>query len=152
MSLLSYPHSMWRKKDVELLETHISCLTADSHRKWGSMSVAGMLAHCTLALEVYSREFDLPMHTRWYASLSRIFALSRLPFPHGIRLPFDLPAEDGLDFEVERRELLRALQRFHEIPPTHVFKPHFILGELNRKEFGMLAHKHTAHHLRQFGC
>jgi hypothetical protein len=91
------------------------------------------------------------MHTHWYSPLSRWFALSRLPFPHGIRLPFELPAEDGLDFQREKDNLLVALDRFAALPIDHKFKPHFLIGELSREEFGMLAHKHTDHHLRQFG-
>jgi hypothetical protein len=142
---------MWRPKDVQLLVDRIHRLTLDSQRRWGTMSAAGMLAHCTLALEFYGRDFDLPMHIRWYSPISKWLALSIVPFPHGIRLPFELPREDGLDFDTEMLTLIRALHGFASLPPSHEFKPHFLLGRLSREEFGMLAHKHTAHHLHQFG-
>jgi hypothetical protein len=151
MSIISYPYSMWRPDDVQLLVDRILQLRPDSRRRWGTMSVAGMLAHCTLALEVYSRDYDLPMHIRWYAPISKWFALSKVPFPRGARLPFELPQEDGLDFEMEKLTLIRALHSFASLPSSHEFKPHFLLGAMSREEFGILAHKHTAHHLRQFG-
>lgn len=152
MSIIRYPYSMWRPQDVDLLETRIRSISPDAQRRWGTMSVAGMLAHCTLALEVYSRDFELPMHTHWYSPLSKWFALSRVPFPHGIRLPFELPKEDGLNFEMEKQTLLVALRQFASLSTEHKFKPHFLLGELTREEFGILAYKHTDHHLRQFGA
>lgn len=152
MRVFSYQHSLWIKSDVEALEQRILRLTKNSQRRWGSMSVSGMLAHCSLALSVYGGELDLPMRTRWYSVFSKWFALSALPFPHGIRLPFKLPGEEGLVFEEQREGLLRAVDRFSELYTDHLFKPHFLLGELTREEFGMLAHKHTSHHLRQFGC
>lgn len=152
MSIFQYPYSMWRKDDIRSLVRRIETITPNSKRKWGTMSVAGMIAHCTLALEVYSRDFELPMHTHWYSPLSKVFALSRIPFPHGIKLPFELPKEDGLDLESERSILLEAIERFASLPVEHKFQPHFLLGEMTREEFGILAYKHTDHHLRQFGC
>jgi hypothetical protein len=110
-----------------------------------------MLAHCTLALDVYSRDFGLPDSTHWYSPISKWFALSVIPFPRGIRLPAQLPLEDGLQVEQERESLINGIRRFADLPEDHTFTPHFMIGALSREDFGRLAYKHTDHHLRQFG-
>lgn len=53
------------------------------------------------------------------------------------------------DLEAEKLKwisLIRAYDRFHN--PAFIY---YFLGKMTREQIGILAYKHTDHHLRQFG-
>ena len=152
MRWLRYGYSMWNERDVELLIARVKKISPHADRRWGKMTLAGMLAHCALALEVYMNDFELPDNVHWYAPITRWHALSFIPFPRGVKLPVELPSEEGLDFEEEKSRLIKAIGAFSRTPEDHSFPPHFMLGPLDRPGYGILAYKHTDHHLRQFGA
>ena len=55
------------------------------------------------------------------------------------------------DFEGDRTQLLRAIDRFCSAPDA-VRGPHPILGRLSHEEWMRWGYLHADHHLRQFGA
>ena len=138
----------------EILQ-RIARLQPTSQRQWGKMDVAQMLAHCCVAFEVPCG--DRPMKQ---ALLGRILA----PFVKGSVLgdkPMSRNAPTGPDFRIvdardfgrERDRLTTLIERFCTLGATGTDRAvHGFFGTLSGEQWGRLMHKHTDHHLRQFGA
>jgi hypothetical protein len=57
-----------------------------------------------------------------------------------------------VEFEQDRRELLKLMDRFTCESPIPTFSAHPIFGQMSRKELMRWAYLHINHHLRQFGA
>ncbi len=55
-------------------------------------------------------------------------------------------------FEADQSALQALLERLGTGPREGAGPVHPLFGPLSRKEWGALAHKHTDHHLSQFGA
>jgi hypothetical protein len=117
------------------------------------LDVAAMLAHLCRSARMALGE--LPV-----ASLNRrafqLFPLKHLilyvfPFPKGAHTAPELLGPPAGPLETSQSELLDLLSRFGKGPQEGVGPAHPLFGELSRREWGILLHKHVDHHLRQFG-
>lgn len=126
-------------------------LAPDSERRWGEMSPARMLAHCTEVQKVMNGG---PLEgTPWYVKLAaplvKRSVLGSRPFPKGVPTHPQYEITSEKEFESEKRLLLAALESFRARGPTPVDHP--IFGRLTPEEAGWGAYKHLDHHLSQFG-
>jgi len=133
------------------VRARIERLTPDSERRWGEMSPARMLAHCTEVQKVMNGGplEGTPWLIRLAAPLVKRSVLSRKPFPKGVPTHPQYAVTSGGDFEDERRRLLAALEAFRARGRTALEHP--IFGRLTPDEAGWAAYKHLDHHLSQFG-
>lgn len=130
----------------------IERLTPDATPRWGEMSVARMLAHCTEVQRVLN---GVPLEgTPWYIRLSapivKRAVLSDRPFPRGIPTHPQYEVPDEREFETEKRRLLEALQAFRSSNAA-TRPPHTLFGRLTDEQAGWVGYKHLDHHLTQFG-
>ena len=141
--------------DRETVIQRLDRLSPNSSRRWGKMSAAQMLAHCSRALEAGTG--DLPLKQ---ALLGKIFApFVRSSFlgekPFGKNSPTD-PAfvvSDERDFAREKEHLSRVIARFCQKGPAEAGKQtHSFLGRISGEEWGRVMYKHLDHHFRQFGA
>jgi len=132
----------------------VGLLRADSERRWGRMSSAQMLAHCSIALELAAG--DRPGRQMLIGRLLSPFVkgsyLGDKPFPRDGPTAPVLVVSDARDFAVEQARLAALVQRFGSGGPGGATRdPHLFFGRLTGEEWGVLMQKHLEHHLTQFG-
>lgn len=137
--------------DRDALLRRLGALTPQHPRRWGRMSAHQMLCHVSDQMRVALG--DLP--TRSYGraltgQLARWYAIhTPLPWPKGkVRTsPEMLTAKPGA-WDADVRALEALIRRFGTEAPRG---PHPRFGRLTAREWGILAAKHLAYHLTQFG-
>lgn len=145
--------SLWHSASRARLVQRAARLRADAPPRWGRMTCPQMLAHVNDALRMATG--DLPTARR--GSLLRRFPLKQLfaywlPIPRGVPTAPELLARiDRAQFAAEAAAFPAMLERFAALPPGAAMPEHPAFGFLGRWGWGRLAHRHTDHHLRQFG-
>lgn len=139
--------------DRAALLHRLASLTPASQPRWGKFSVEGMLCHLREAARMASGE--LPVADRG-KKIFQIFPIKHLilyvfPFPKGAPTAPELIAASPSEFSRTMAELHTALEGFLQAGDRPAPR-HPLFGPLSRAEWGALVHKHTDHHLRQFGA
>jgi hypothetical protein len=118
------------------------------------MSVAAMVTHLCRSARMGLGELAVePKHRKAF----EVFPLKHLllyvlPFPHGAPTAAELLVSDAGAFEAERRSLLELLERAGTGSMEGQGPVHPLFGQLSRREWGVVLHKHMSHHLSQFGA
>ena len=127
-------------------------LTPDRVPQWGRMTCPQMLAHVNDVLRMALG--DLP--TKFQGSPFRFpgmsyMAIYWLPWAKGLPSAPELFRSDGIDWNEEQQFLGELMERIAERDPASVMPVHPLFGSISHKTWAVLAYRHTAHHLRQFG-
>ena len=139
------------------LYDRLDTLNDASVRRWGRMSVNGMLCHLTDAFRMALGE--KPARRRGGVAGRTVvrFVALHLPirWPKGVRGPAEIDQELGgtrpENFASDREGLRSAVEAFVErIDPETMTHPLF--GRLSAREWGVWGYRHLDHHLRQFGA
>jgi hypothetical protein len=144
--------TIWNDADRADLVRRAWTLTPNATAKWGKFSVGGMMAHLNDATRMATGDLDVagkaPSFLQW--GLVRYLLIHKLPMPRSApTAPALLARCSSADLEREQQSfqtLFDALGRCETLAPRH---PAF--GTMTRDDWGALIHKHTDHHLRQFG-
>ena len=132
----------------------INSLSPESQRQWGKMNVAQMLAHCKEAFKVPLSDKKMP---RMFIGLLIGWAFKKKlynedPWKKNLPTAPNFIIKDERDFEKEKQELTRMIDKFHTAGPRNVGKfPHPMFGSFTSEQWGMSMYKHLDHHLKQFG-
>jgi hypothetical protein len=123
--------------------------------KWGKMSVAQMLSHCSISLEMAMGDRQLPrlMIGRLIGPIVRRLALGneRPLRPNSPTAP-DMVIREQPEFAREQSRLSALVDRFAAGGPGGCTTyPHPFFGKLSPTQWEELMHKHLDHHLRRFG-
>lgn len=137
----------------EELIRRVRMLNEDSRSRWGKMTVFQMVKHCTLWE-------DMVLNGRAYKRVfvGRLFGRMALRsvMKEGEPLRRNSPSIPELvitgsgDVDFQKDKWIALLEEH-----GRRFNPEFIhpfFGKMTREETGVMAYKHTDHHLRQFGC
>ncbi len=134
----------------------INQLTPSTQGQWGKMTVAQMLAHCSVAYEmVYSPEkYKRP--NAFARFMLKLFVKNAVvgpkPYPRNGRTAPDFIVDDERVFETEKKRLIGFIQRVQQDGTTFFDqKESFSFGPLSIEEWNTLFSKHLDHHLTQFG-
>lgn len=139
----------------EKLIQRITKITPDDLPRWGKMNVVQMLKHNTYWNGWIQGRGE---HEYYHTFLGKIFGKIALKRMIKEGKPFDknIPTSERFkvkeltgDLESEKAEwiaLIRAYEDYHNPEFVHDF-----FGKMTREQIGILAYKHTDHHLRQFG-
>jgi Protein of unknown function (DUF1569) len=138
------------------VKTRLEKLEPQSERRWGKMTAAQMLAHCSVSMqwavgEVVPETAPLPARL-----------LGRLVKPMVVRnedalrknspTAKSLVVADERDLGKERERLSRLVDKFAAGGEAGCTKnPHSFFGKMTPEEWAILMYKHLDHHLRQFG-
>jgi hypothetical protein len=139
----------------EELISRINSLTTSSQARWGKMTLCQMLKHCSSW-----DEWMLGIHKPVYkqAIIGKLFGKTALKKLTKDDRELDKntptvsafkPKDSNCDIEQEKKEwvsLIRQYSNYHNPGFIHIF-----FGRMTREQVGILAYKHTDHHLRQFG-
>jgi hypothetical protein len=136
------------------LIARVNTLTADSKPQWGKMNVYQMVKHCILCDEMYQGQQQYP---RMF--LGRIvgqLALKSLtkddkPMPKNAQTaePFEVKEATG-DVRADTEKWIALIQGYEAYNNPNFI--HWFFGRMTPEQVGILAYKHSDHHLRQFGC
>lgn len=140
---------------VEIFKNRVNQLTADSPRKWGTMSAAAMLRHLRHLLELSLSEVEVKDQSNVFTKyVVRPIAFHVLPdWPKGkIKAPDHLTPK-AEDFDQERQKLIAAFDRFVDAVSKSPDKMalHPLFGSYPIHYWAFLHGRHFEHHFRQFG-
>ena len=128
-------------------------LTPNASPQWGKFNATQMLAHLNDAMRMSMGELpvkprNLPLR---YPPLKQL-VIYALPFPKGAPTAPELLARGDAAQFVEEQATFRLLaERLGRKPAGGEWPEHPAFGRLSHQAWGVLAFRHTDHHLKQFG-
>lgn len=138
------------------VKARLGKLEPQSERHWGKMTVAQMLAHCSLSMqwavgEVSPEKAPLPL--RLMGRLVKPMVLrNNDPIRKDAPTARSLIVADERDFSNEQARLLGLIDKFAAGGPARCTRnPHSFFGRMTPEQWAILTYKHLDHHLRQFG-
>ena len=138
------------------VKSRLGQLDPQSERRWGKMTAAQMLAHCSVSLqwavgEAVPDKLSLP--ARWVGRLIKPMVFRNDdPMRKNSPTAKSLIVADERDFGKERDRLLGLSDKFTAGGPAGCTRnPHSFFGRMTPQEWAILMYKHLDHHLRQFG-
>ena len=126
-------------------------LSKESKGKWGKMSVAQMLAHCTKPLEYYLGKIELKKRNNFILRLFRPILYNDRPFGRNAPTHPSFVITDEKTFENERTSLLQNLDEIIRRGQDYDWPEHASFGKMTGEQYGKSIYKHLDHHLKQFG-
>jgi hypothetical protein len=139
------------------VKTRLAQLEPQSERRWGKMTAAQMLAHCSVSMqwavgEVVPEKGPLPVRL-----IGRL--VKPMVFRNEDPLKKNSPTATSLRMEGEERDFGKERQRLLELIDQFAAggaaacteNPHSFFGKMTPEEWAILMYKHLDHHLRQFG-
>ncbi len=136
--------------------TRLQTLRPESQRRWGSLTVTGMIRHLRRTFEISLNEVTVPdkgnLLTKTVGKWASLYL--PIPIPRGrIKLPDVFTPEPEGDFESEREALLEKLDAFIETLEKEPGRKglSILFGWMTLSEWSRLHGAHWNHHLKQFG-
>lgn len=149
------PNTLFDDDAVQAIIRRLRSLTPKSSRIWGKMTVAQMLAHLSVGLEMAVGDIRLKqgLFGKIFARFARESAFGDKPIARNLPTGPEFIIKDDRDLDVELRRLLTLIDRFATGGPEKcTTAPHAFFGRLTPEEWSRLQWKHIDHHLRQFGA
>jgi hypothetical protein len=131
----------------------IDRLTSSSAPLWGKMSVAQMLAHCQILLQVAFGELQLKRGLMGFlfGKIAKKQILAEEQVKRNMPTFSQARMVGEKDFKAEKQKLIEMIQRLTAGPGVFSHEPHPFFGPLTTDEWDQLQYKHLDHHLSQFG-
>lgn len=128
-------------------------LTPAHTARWGKFSVAAMVAHLNDAALMALDELPVNAKAPPFLRLTpvRYLLIHVLPMPKSAPTAPELLARSG-SAELAREQAAFKVLMDRLGAATTLAAKHPAFGPMTRDDWGVLAHKHTDHHLRQFGA
>jgi hypothetical protein len=145
--------SIFEESTTNELIGRISMLKENSKAQWGKMDVYQMLKHCTLWEEMITGK----MKTK-RVFLGRLFGKMALrnmikdekPLNRNMPTVPGFSIRDHRDVLSEKNKWIALVKEHAQFSNNDFVHPFF--GKMTKEQIGLLAYKHTDHHLRQFNC
>lgn len=146
---------IYDKQIQEELFGRINSLNENSKRLWGRMTVRQMVKHCLLWNEMSFGKMNLKQVFigRLFGKMAlQSFIKDEKPIRHNIGTLPELKITEDVkeDLLSLKEQWVSSIQRYASLGNNHV-SMHSFFGKMEREQIGLLAYKHTDHHLRQFG-
>jgi hypothetical protein len=138
------------------VKARLAQLEPQSERRWGKMSAAQMLAHCSVSMqwavgEVAPERLALPARLMGRLVKPLVFR-GEAPMRKNTPTAKSLIVAGERDFGRERDRLSGLIDRFAAGGAAGCTRnPHSFFGRMTPEEWAILTYKHLDHHLRQFG-
>lgn len=145
--------SVWTPEVQAELRSRLASLRPDSPAHWGRLTCLRMLVHVTDALGMYMG--TIPVAVKRTPLLYPPFkqaVIYVLPMPRNVPTARELLSREPASWEEEQQRFATTLSAFCADPARIDWPLHPLFGRLSRRAVGVLAYKHTDHHLRQFGA
>jgi hypothetical protein len=146
------PKSLSSPSARQELVDRLRRLTPRSSANWGRMTAPQMLAHVADWMLMASGE--LPVASKnlvlRHPPLKQLL-IYVLPFPKGVPTAPELLARRPADWQAEQDMVCDRVQSFDKLFARNEWPEHPAFGRISPQAWGVLAYRHTDHHLRQFG-
>lgn len=144
--------SLWDPEVQAELARRVARLTPDARPRWGRMTCPQMVVHVTDALALYLGELQTATkHTPLCYPPLKQMVIYLLPMPRNVPTARELKTRVAGEWTNELAALRAALTRFCRAAERTDWPAHPLFGRMSCRAYGVLAYKHTDHHLRQFG-
>ena len=148
--------TIFDNSERDQLINRIKSVNKNNTAQWGKMNLSQMLMHCT-----YWDEWILGKNNAVYKQAFIGFIFGKMALKNMIKddspLRRNVPTsrqfkvkETEVDLESEKRKWISLIESY-----AHYSNPEFVhdfFGKMTPEQIGILAFKHTDHHLRQFGA
>jgi hypothetical protein len=144
--------SIWQEPTRDELLARIDAITQSSSPKWGTFTADRMLSHLSEWMRMALGELDVPskkMVIRHFPL--KQLAIYVLPMPKGLPTAPELLKGKSAPVDAQKAELRALVTTLSKRAGKTDWKDHPAFGKLTTKAWGILAYRHTDHHLRQFG-
>jgi hypothetical protein len=145
--------SLWQEPARREILARLERLSPEARAGWGRLDAPRMLAHVTDALRMAFG--DLPTASKRlplrFPPLKQL-VFYWLPMPKGAPTAPELLARPCIDWVGEREACRALVERFATERRERPWPAHPAFGTLTAQQWGILAYRHTDHHLRQFGA
>ncbi|MBC7791648.1 MAG: DUF1569 domain-containing protein [Anaerolineae bacterium] len=126
-------------------------LTPQHQARWGSMNAPRMLKHIVEAMRMAVGDlYCKPKNTPLRRTPLKQLVIYWLPFPKGVPTSRELIQAEPGEWEADLAVLRQLIDRFAARESAAEWPVHPAFGSLTAKQWGILAYRHTDHHLRQF--
>jgi hypothetical protein len=144
--------SFWDDGAPEAMVARVRRLTPGQKATWGRFSCLQAVVHLADACRLYLGELECaPKHSAIrYAPLKQLI-IYMLPFPKSVPTAPELLARQPGEWRAEVDDLCAMLARLAAARQRVDWPDHPAFGKLSRRAWGVLAWRHTDHHLKQFG-
>lgn len=144
--------SLWNPQSHDEVVHRVSRLLPDRPPVWGRMTCPQMVVHITDAFGMYCGDLKVGFKRTpiQYFPLKHAF-LYLLPMPKNVPTARELKLRVPGEWDAEIARLRDAIARFGDRRSSIDWPLHPIFGRMSARAYGVLAYKHTDHHLRQFG-
>jgi hypothetical protein len=144
--------TVFRAEDRAVLLRRLDALSPRDVARWGRMNAPQMVTH--VAEQMRMALGELPVTLR-QTPLGRFpvkqLLVYWLPWPKGVRTSPELLARVPAAWEADRADVRALLERCGARGRAGPWAVHPAFGPLSGRAWGVLLHRHTDHHLRQFG-
>jgi hypothetical protein len=149
--------------DKQRIVDRLGRIQLSSSGQWGRMSVNQMICHLSDSFRVTMGEkawkterisvTPIPM-PQWFVKWVALD--TPLKWPHGLKTRPEVDPEVGgsppTQFEWDRDDLLKLIERFTQRPREFEWQPHPMFGTMSDPDWMRWGYLHMDHHLRQFGA
>lgn len=144
--------SLWDDGAADMLAARVRRLTSGQKPRWGRLSCPQAVAHMTDACRLYLGELpcEPKMSPIRYTPFKQLIVYV-LPFPKNVPTAPELLARRPGHCQTEVDDLCQVLARVAAERQRAEWPDHPAFGKLSPRAWGILAWRHTDHHLRQFG-
>ena len=145
---------LYNDEDYKSILNRIDRLNTGSKPEWGTMDAAKMFAHCAEVQEVINGKKlkQTPFMVKLFKGFIKKAVVDKKPYKHNLQTHPQYRVQSDKDFETEKKRLLNALQKLHNLDKEQAKEvKHSLFGKMTLPEKGWGAFKHIDHHLRQFG-
>src|SRR5580698_10393792 len=138
------------------VKTRLGLLEPQSERRWGKMTAAQTLAHCSVSMQWAVGEVvpeKGPLFVRFMGRLVKPMVFrNEDPIRKNSPTAGSLIVSDTRDLGKERERLSALIDKFVVGGAAGCTRnPHSFFGSMTPEEWAILMYKHLDHHLRQFG-
>ena len=134
------------------LFARIDRLAPQATARWGSFTPPRMLAHLIDSVRMAVGDLPVPQRKSILSNrLVRYLIIHVFPFPKGAPTARALLSRAPDDWASDVAALKAIIERAAAQQDGGTWQPHPAFGVLSAADWGVLIHKHTSHHLTQFG-
>ena len=147
--------TIYDKQTQEELIKRINWLNEDNKRLWGKMTVRQMVKHCLVWDEMNFGKMNLKQIFigRLFGKMAlKSFLKEDSPVKRNLGTLPELKITEDIkeDLQSLKEQWIASIQKYADLGDNHGYI-HSFFGKMNRAQIGLMAYKHTDHHLRQFG-
>ncbi len=133
----------------------IGSLRPTTTPQWGKMTVAQMLAHCSVAYEMAFENIHAKPNFLMRFMLTTFVknaVVNEVPYKRNAQTAPAFLIKGDRDFETEKTRLINYINKAQALgEPFFDHKESLSFGKLSVTEWNNLFYKHLDHHLTQFG-